>query len=278
MEHLAHFTVDVLRLTLWLVILAVVFVPLERSFALRPQKLLRTGVAADLGFYFASSLLPAVLIAPPMALFAVAIQRVEPPALIGWASGLPAWSHFALALLVSEVGSYWGHRWSHQIPLLWRFHSLHHSPEQMDWLVNSRGHPVDMVFVRLCGMMPLCVLGLSQPSSGARFAIAAAFVTTFWGFFIHANVRWRLGWFEQVVATPAFHHWHHTRSGPVNRNYATLLPGLDRLFGTLHLPRDWPAAYGIDDAYLDPRNTRTRSSSSASAPRNAASRGARPLV
>ena len=31
-----------------------------------------------------------------------------------------------------------------------------------------------------------------------------------WGFFIHTNVRWRLGWFEWVISSPAFHHWHHT--------------------------------------------------------------------
>jgi len=35
----------------------------------------------------------------------------------------------------------------HEILLLWRFHPIHQSAEQIDWLVNSRVHPVDMVFL-----------------------------------------------------------------------------------------------------------------------------------
>ena len=51
---------------------------------------------------------------------------------------------------------------------------------------------------------------------------------------------------EWLISTPAFHHWHHTRTGPLNRNYASTLPWIDRLFGTHYLPRDqWPSSYGI---------------------------------
>ena len=54
---------------------------------------------------------------------------------------------------------------------------------------------------------------------------------------------------EHVVATPAFHHWHHTNDSPelYNKNYASMLPWIDRVFGTLHLPKDrHPQRYGID--------------------------------
>ena len=63
------------------------------------------------------------------------------------------------------------------------------------------------------------------------------------------TVRWRLGPLEWLLATPAFHHWHHT-NGTENRdrNYAAMLPVLDRTFGTLHLPRHWPEVYGVDTA------------------------------
>lgn len=70
---------------------------------------------------------------------------------------------------------------------------------------------------------------------------------TAWGFFIHANLRWRFGWLESLVATPAFHHWHHTRDGQINQNYAAMLPWLDRVFGTFYLPPgQWPAHYETD--------------------------------
>ena len=58
----------------------------------------------------------------------------------------------------------------------------------------------------------------------------------------------RLGKLEWLITSPAFHHWHHTpRAGMVNHNYATMLPWVDRIFGTHHLPQEWPEAYGITD-------------------------------
>ena len=116
-------------------------------------------------------------------------------------------------------------------------------------MVNSRAHPVDMVFTRLCGLAPLYVLGLTRTTHGAADLgpMLIVVIGTVWGFFIHANIRLRLGALEWLVATPAFHHWHHTNDAQRDRNYATLLPVIDRIFGTLHLPgRAWPPVYGID--------------------------------
>jgi sterol desaturase/sphingolipid hydroxylase (fatty acid hydroxylase superfamily) len=73
-----------------------------------------------------------------------------------------------------------------------------------------------------------------------------------WGFFIHANVKWRFGPLEWLVSTPAFHHWHHTRTGPINRNYSATLPWVDWAFGTYYLPADaLPEAYGIREEMPD---------------------------
>ena len=53
------------RPSVWLIILVVIFVPLERVFAVHPQKVLRKGIVTDLGYYFLSSLLPALLLGAP---------------------------------------------------------------------------------------------------------------------------------------------------------------------------------------------------------------------
>jgi len=236
------------QLTAWLAILIVLFVPLERLFALHRAPLWRRQTGIDLAYYFLNNLLPTVLLAPPVALLAWALHTIIPATWLNWSATLPLWARLSLALLVTEVGGYWGHRWSHQIPLLWRFHAVHHSAEELDWLVNTRAHPVDIAFGRLCALVPLYALGLIAPTpGGTALALTVTFVSTFYGFFVHINARWRFGPLEHLLATPAFHHWHHVRDSHTNRNYAAMLPWLDRLFGTFHLPpHHWPAAYGID--------------------------------
>jgi sterol desaturase/sphingolipid hydroxylase (fatty acid hydroxylase superfamily) len=238
----------ILRLSLWLTALVAIFVPLERLCAVHPQKVLRKAIGTDLCYYFVSGLAPSVLLGVPAALLAWTVHRVIPLSLLETTGSWPLWARLAAGLVAGEVGYYWGHRLSHEIPLLWRFHSIHHSAEDVDFLVNSRAHPVDLVFGRFCGLVPMYVFGLAGPNSaaGSQVPFLVLLIGTIWGFFIHANLRWRFGPLEWLVSTPAFHHWHHTRTGAINHNYASTLPFLDRIFGTHHLPRDaWPESYGI---------------------------------
>jgi sterol desaturase/sphingolipid hydroxylase (fatty acid hydroxylase superfamily) len=248
-RHLLAFATDVLRVIVWLFLLMAVFVPLERLFAIHPQKLFRKSFPADLGFYFLNSLLPNLLLIVPSAFLAWGVRYVVPGGVHAWVAGMPTWTRLVAALVVGEFGFYWGHRWAHEIPLVWRFHSVHHSAEEIDWLVNSRAHPLDLVFVRLCGFVPMYALGLAQPMRGQRLdtvPLLVMLVGMMWGFFVHANLRWRFGWLEFLISTPAFHHWHHTKEDHINKNYASMLPFMDRLFGTWYMPkRQWPVQYGI---------------------------------
>jgi len=245
--HAILFTI--LRLSAWLAILVVIFVPLERLFAAHPQKILRKGIGADLSYFFISTLLPAAVLSGPIGLLAWFIHRAVPNHFLAITTSWPFWLKAVAALIVSEIGYYWAHRLSHEIPFLWRFHSIHHSAEEIDFLVNTRAHPVDLVFSRFCALVPIYVLGLGSPTtpSGSLVPIIATLITTTWGFFIHANLRFRFGPLEWLVSTPAFHHWHHTLSGPINRNYSSTLPWLDRIFGTHYLPKEWPTAYGVEN-------------------------------
>ena len=250
-RYFPSFALDIVRLCVWLVILMIIFVPLEKLCAVYPRKVFRRAFGTDVAYYFLSGLLPRLLLVLPMNLVAGIIHRAQPLGLYSWVADLPLWIRLVAAFVVGEAGSYWGHRWSHEIPCLWRFHAIHHSAEEIDWLVNTRAHPVDMVFTRMCGLIPMYLLGLAQPRANTvdLVPVLVTIAGTIWGFFLHANVSWRFGWLKWLVSSPAFHHWHHTNDGadPINENFAGMLPWLDKCFGTFYLPaKEWPMRYGID--------------------------------
>jgi sterol desaturase/sphingolipid hydroxylase (fatty acid hydroxylase superfamily) len=238
-----------------LVLAMLIFVPLERAFGARRQKFLRAAFLTDLGYVFVGGIVPKLLLQIPLMLLAVAAHRALPSAYYHWCAQWPLAVRLVAALAVGDFGFYWAHRWMHEVPFLWRFHAIHHSAPEMDFLVNTRAHPIDIMLGRFGGMLPLYMLGLAQPMGNRADIVPLLFVVIggLWGFFIHANVRWRFGWLENVISTPAFHHWHHTNDGPayIDKNYAAMLPVYDRLFGTYHVPRSLPQAYGIADTMPD---------------------------
>ncbi len=231
-----------------LIVLAAVFVPLERIFALRPQRVLRRRWRSDLVHLVVNNLLTLVLLGIAVVSVGSGLHAAVPEALRRGIARQPQGVQVAAALLIAELGQYWGHRASHRFPWLWRFHKVHHSIAEMDWLAAGRLHPVDQAFTRSCALLPLFALGFSKGTFGGVlvfFSLQALF--------IHANVRLRFGPLRWLIGTPEFHHWHHS-SDPAayNTNFSAEFPWLDLVFGTLHLPaRAMPAGYGVDEPIPD---------------------------
>jgi sterol desaturase/sphingolipid hydroxylase (fatty acid hydroxylase superfamily) len=242
------------RLVVWLALLCAIFLPLERLASVRPQRVLRREFATDLVWYFVNGLVAGLILGVPVAALATWSRKLMPSGFLEWTGNLPIWVRVVAGFVVGDLGYYLYHRICHHVPWLWRFHAVHHSAQDMDFLVNTRAHPLDLVAGRLAGLVPLYLLGLAGPvgAKGTWVPIIIGLFGNFWGFFIHSNLRVRLGPIEWLLSTPSFHHWHHTQRGPINRNFAAMVPGLDRLFGTHHNPPgQWPDSYGIEESMPD---------------------------
>lgn len=237
-----------------LFLLALLFVPLERFFPRHPEQgTFRLGWTTDTVHFFVSHLLVQVL-SFLILLPAVTVSRFwEPTGLAAAVRALPLAVQFLAAILVADLAQYAVHRAFHQVPLLWRFHAVHHSSRDLDWLAGSRLHVVDAVTTRALVLVPLYLLGFAEPALYAYLVFVS-----FHAVFIHANVRFSFGGLESLVVTPRFHHWHHAAAPEArDRNFAVHLPWLDRLFGTAYFPwKEWPRRYGIagdpvPEGYLD---------------------------
>ncbi|WP_082951658.1 sterol desaturase family protein [Mycobacterium sp. 852002-51057_SCH5723018] len=231
-----------------MVALAIIFIPLERLFALRPRRILRTGWRTDVVHYLINGAALKVGIVIAVAVVGTVLRAFVPAPCRAAIAASPGAAQVVAALAIATVGGYAGHRAAHEVPLLWRFHRVHHSIRELDWLAANHLHPLDQIFIRSAAVLPLYALDFGRISLGA-FVI----VTTLQAIFVHANVRLTFGPLRWVIATPQFHHWHHAREPRAyNSNYAGEFPALDALFGTLYLPAQrWPAHYGIDDREPD---------------------------
>lgn len=165
-------------------------------------------------------------------------------------ASLPEWSRFAAALLLLDGWMYVWHRANHEVPLLWRFHRMHHSDDHMDVTTATRfhlGEHVGAATLRL-GLIPLLGLGMWHIVIYEMLVLA---VTQFH----HADIslgRWDR-WLRLVIVTPDMHKVHHSdRRAETNSNYSTVLSLWDRLARSLRLRADLDALrFGLpefDDA------------------------------
>jgi sterol desaturase/sphingolipid hydroxylase (fatty acid hydroxylase superfamily) len=234
------FAVGLDYFVLELLALGLLFIPLERLFALRRQRIFRQGWQTDLKHFFVShagvQLLSLAAMIPAHRLFAWALELDFQQAV----AAQPVWLQFAEILLVVDFATYWVHRAFHQVPFLWSFHAIHHSSLEMDWLAGSRMHIVDVLVTRSVAFLPVFILGFAPAALYAYVAFVSIHAV-----YIHANVRWRWPVLRWVIATPEFHHWHHSSEDEgLDKNFAAFLPFWDVVFRTAHQPGRWPQRYG----------------------------------
>jgi sterol desaturase/sphingolipid hydroxylase (fatty acid hydroxylase superfamily)/protein-S-isoprenylcysteine O-methyltransferase Ste14 len=226
-------------------ILACIFIPLERLFPLREgQKMLRRDWVNDLVYLLVNGFVVRAgftLLAAGLMLGLDAAFGAQPLPIV---AEMPLWAQVLAAIVIADIGYYAAHRICHTVPLLWKFHAVHHSIEEMDWLATHRVHPVDQIFTNMFALLPLWFLGFSVEAVMIYQLIYQAHALL-----LHSNIRIKFGPLKWLVASPEYHHWHHANERDAhNHNYAAQLSIIDLIAGTMFMPRKRrPQVYGLSE-------------------------------
>ena len=227
-----------------IIFVVLVFVPLERLFALRhEQRIFRNLWQLDTIYLLVNGAI--VSFGLNLVLFGALLltPQIVPAQFRSWVGAQPFWIQLPVLLFLADLGFYSVHRIFHKVPWLWKFHAVHHSIEEMDWLAAHRVHPLDQILTKGASLLPVAAMGFSA------WPVAAYAAIYHWqSLFIHSNVKISLGPLARIFASPHFHHWHHANhTEAFDKNFAGQLSLLDALFGTLHMPAEkMPRRYGTD--------------------------------
>lgn len=149
---------------------------------------------------------------------------VRPQWLLGF-SGL------GFDILFLDFFIFWWHRASHKIPLLWRFHLVHHLDEHLDTSSAIRFHFGEIFFAVFARAVVIMVLAIPF-NSVIIFEILVLVFTLFHHSNIAIPARFSRN-LSKIIITPEI-HWvhHHAVQKDTDSNYGTILSIWDRIFAT----------------------------------------------
>ena len=222
-----------------LLFLAAVFIPLERAFPARPQRIFRPAWWTDLAFFLGQYFLWSGLVLGAIGWIERGLFPAVPEGFRAAVAGQAWWVQALEVILFGDLLIYWGHRLQHRIGLLWRFHRVHHTAEHLDWLAAHREHPLDTIYTVTLVNLPAMLMGFPLETLAGLLAFRGL-----WAIYIHSNVRLPLGPLRALIGAPELHHWHHAKDRFAG-NYGNVSPLMDLLFGTYKHPGHEPDAYGI---------------------------------
>ena len=225
-----------------LLFLVVLFVPLEKTFPAKAgQKFLRPEWWTDLFFFVGQYLIWGGLVLWLLTYFGSWVDGVVPATFRASVAAQAWWVQGLEVVVLSDFCIYWAHRLQHRVGWLWRFHSIHHSAEHLDWLAAHREHPLDTVYTMGIINLPAFILGFPLETLAGFLAFRGI-----WAIYIHSNVRLPIGPLRWFIGAPELHHWHHEKAREAG-NYANISPLMDILFGTYRCPDHEPLALGVEE-------------------------------
>jgi sterol desaturase/sphingolipid hydroxylase (fatty acid hydroxylase superfamily) len=230
----------IISITVSFLFLWLVFGPLEWAFPANPtQRFFRPAWWTDLCFFLGQYILWNSLVIWLLIRFGGWIHSILPTQFRSTVAGQSWWLQAIEVVILSDFCIYWGHRLQHRVDFLWRFHSIHHTAEHLDWLAAHREHPVDTIYTMGLINLPVFIFGFPLQTLTALIAFRGI-----WAIYLHSNVRLPIGPLRVLIGAPELHHWHHDRDKDAG-NYANISPLMDVIFGTYKCPDHEPKSFGI---------------------------------
>lgn len=168
---------------------------------------------------------------------------------------LPFWIKLFLGVVLYDFTTYWIHRASHKIPLLWRLHRVHHSDTTMDSSTTFRFHPLELIFIYQTGnILTAGIFGTDLTSMALYYFIIYIFF-----FLEHSNLnypKWLNNSFGLVFVMPDYHRVHHHQEQfYTDSNFADIFIIWDRIFGTFKLIPVEEIKYGLIEFEQETKQT-----------------------
>jgi len=167
--------------------------------------------------------------------------------LVYWFHANILWS-VVIGCLALDFSSWLVHLVMHKVPLLWRFHLIHHSDTNVDVTTGLRHHPGDSLLRGLFFILLIFVSGAPMYSV-MIYQTLVVFSTAL----THANIRlpkgvdWALSF---ILVSPNMHKVHHHWKQPyTDTNYGAVFSIWDRLLGTFGKLDVKEIRYGLDRYY-----------------------------
>lgn len=147
---------------------------------------------------------------------------------------LPSWVQFVVGFLLMDLTFYYWHLLNHRIPILWRFHNVHHVDPDLDVTTAARFHYGEVIYSVVFRVLQLGLLGISP----LTFIVYES-VFQIGTLFHHSNLKLPIR-FERILnkifVTPRMHGIHHSQIlTELNSNFSVVFSGWDRLHKTLQL-------------------------------------------
>lgn len=157
---------------------------------------------------------------------------------------LPIPAQIGIAFIVSDFLGFLSHILKHKIRTMWYFHMTHHSQKYLNPFTTKRTHIVEHLFSKvLIRWLPLAVMG-----SPLEVWLLFYWACAFWDYFIHSNLRIKLGILRWLLVTPQYHRIHHSRLPQHHdKNFGDKLVVWDLLFGTACMDPSVTPPTGIPD-------------------------------